>query len=133
VAAAALREKPIFEYPPLRVKQAVVGLGRASVSGSSRTTSAMAIAANTAQAAKAVRQPHSVTSSAPTGGPVSANSPSPLKARAITRAPCEGSCRSRTTARAQTTDAAMPTPCKARQAISTVIVGASALATVAST
>ncbi|MBM3873241.1 MAG: crossover junction endodeoxyribonuclease RuvC [Verrucomicrobia bacterium] len=30
VAAAALREKPIFEYPPLRVKQAVVGLGRAS-------------------------------------------------------------------------------------------------------
>lgn len=30
IAAAALRDKPIFEYPPLRVKQAVVGIGRAS-------------------------------------------------------------------------------------------------------
>ncbi len=30
IAAAALREKPIFEYAPLRVKQAVVGAGRAS-------------------------------------------------------------------------------------------------------
>ncbi len=30
IAAAGLREKPIFEYPPLRVKQAVVGIGRAS-------------------------------------------------------------------------------------------------------
>lgn len=30
IAAAALQGKPIFEYPPLRVKQAVVGAGRAS-------------------------------------------------------------------------------------------------------
>ena len=30
IAAAALRDKPVFEYPPLRVKQAVVGVGRAS-------------------------------------------------------------------------------------------------------
>lgn len=30
IAAAAMRGKPIFEYPPLRVKQAVVGNGRAS-------------------------------------------------------------------------------------------------------
>jgi crossover junction endodeoxyribonuclease RuvC len=30
IAAAALRDKPVFEYPPLRVKQAVVGIGRAS-------------------------------------------------------------------------------------------------------
>lgn len=30
IAVAGLYEKPIFEYPPLRVKQAVVGIGRAS-------------------------------------------------------------------------------------------------------
>jgi crossover junction endodeoxyribonuclease RuvC len=30
IAAAALRDRPVFEYPPLRVKQAVVGAGRAS-------------------------------------------------------------------------------------------------------
>lgn len=30
IAAVALRERPVFEYPPLRVKQAVVGAGRAS-------------------------------------------------------------------------------------------------------
>ncbi|MDR2513294.1 MAG: crossover junction endodeoxyribonuclease RuvC [Puniceicoccales bacterium] len=30
IAAAAVLGKPIFEYPPLRVKQAVVGYGRAS-------------------------------------------------------------------------------------------------------
>ncbi len=30
IAAAAVLEKPIFEYPPLRIKQAVVGYGRAS-------------------------------------------------------------------------------------------------------
>jgi crossover junction endodeoxyribonuclease RuvC len=37
IAAAALREKPIFEYPPLRVKQAVVGAGRASKEQMART------------------------------------------------------------------------------------------------
>lgn len=41
VAAAALREKPIFEYPPLRVKQAVVGLGRASKEQMARTVMAI--------------------------------------------------------------------------------------------
>lgn len=30
IAAAAIRGLPVFEYPPLRVKQAVVGYGRAS-------------------------------------------------------------------------------------------------------
>src|SRR5262245_3915819 len=30
ISAAALRERPVLEYPPLRVKQAVVGAGRAS-------------------------------------------------------------------------------------------------------
>tara|TARA_Y100000589_G_scaffold159449_1_gene151718 strand:+ start:1175 stop:1486 length:312 start_codon:yes stop_codon:yes gene_type:complete len=30
LSAAALREVPVFEYAPLRVKQAVVGFGRAS-------------------------------------------------------------------------------------------------------
>mgnify|MGYP003350958415 CR=1 FL=1 len=30
IAAAALHDRPVFEYPPLRVKQAVVGAGRAS-------------------------------------------------------------------------------------------------------
>ncbi len=30
IAAAALRGLPVFEYPPLRIKQAVVGYGRAS-------------------------------------------------------------------------------------------------------
>ena len=30
IAAAAMRDKEVFEYPPLRVKQAVVGHGRAS-------------------------------------------------------------------------------------------------------
>ena len=37
IAAAALRELPIFEYPPLRVKQAVVGAGRASKEQMART------------------------------------------------------------------------------------------------
>ena len=30
IAAAALHDLPVFEYPPLRVKQAVAGVGRAS-------------------------------------------------------------------------------------------------------
>jgi crossover junction endodeoxyribonuclease RuvC len=37
IAAAALHAKPIFEYPPLRVKQAVVGAGRASKEQMART------------------------------------------------------------------------------------------------
>jgi len=37
IAAAALRECPVFEYPPLRVKQAVVGAGRASKEQMART------------------------------------------------------------------------------------------------
>jgi crossover junction endodeoxyribonuclease RuvC len=41
IAAAALREKPIFEYPPLRVKQAVVGVGRASKEQMQRTIMAL--------------------------------------------------------------------------------------------
>jgi crossover junction endodeoxyribonuclease RuvC len=41
IAAAALHELPVFEYPPLRVKQAVVGLGRASKEQVARTVMAM--------------------------------------------------------------------------------------------
>lgn len=41
IAAAALRDRPIFEYPPLRVKQAVVGAGRASKEQVARTVMAL--------------------------------------------------------------------------------------------
>lgn len=41
IAAAAVRERPIFEYPPLRVKQAVVGAGRASKEQVARTVMAL--------------------------------------------------------------------------------------------
>jgi crossover junction endodeoxyribonuclease RuvC len=37
IAASALRDLPVFEYPPLRVKQAVVGNGRASKVQMART------------------------------------------------------------------------------------------------
>lgn len=41
IAAAALHERPVFEYPPLRVKQAVVGAGRASKVQMARTVMAL--------------------------------------------------------------------------------------------
>lgn len=41
ITAAALREKPVFEYAPLRVKQAVVGAGRASKEQMARTVMSM--------------------------------------------------------------------------------------------
>ena len=41
IAAVALHERPVFEYPPLRVKQAVVGAGRASKEQMARTVMAM--------------------------------------------------------------------------------------------
>jgi crossover junction endodeoxyribonuclease RuvC len=37
IAAAALLDLPVFEYPPLRVKQAVVGAGRAGKEQVART------------------------------------------------------------------------------------------------
>jgi len=37
ITVAALNEKEVFEYPPLRVKQAVVGFGRASKMQMART------------------------------------------------------------------------------------------------
>jgi crossover junction endodeoxyribonuclease RuvC len=37
IAAAALQDLPVFEYPPLRVKQAIVGAGRASKEQMART------------------------------------------------------------------------------------------------
>jgi crossover junction endodeoxyribonuclease RuvC len=37
ISAAALRDIPVFEYPPLRVKQAVTGTGRASKEQLART------------------------------------------------------------------------------------------------
>ena len=39
IAAVALRDLPIMEYPPLRIKQAVVGYGRASKEQVARTVS----------------------------------------------------------------------------------------------
>ncbi len=41
ISAAALGEKEVFEYAPLRVKQAVVGAGRASKEQMARTVMAM--------------------------------------------------------------------------------------------
>ena len=41
IAAAAIAEKPVFEYAPLRVKQAVVGVGRASKEQMARTVMAL--------------------------------------------------------------------------------------------
>jgi crossover junction endodeoxyribonuclease RuvC len=41
IAAAALQRRPVFEYPPLRVKQAVVGAGRASKEQMARTVMAL--------------------------------------------------------------------------------------------
>ena len=41
ISAAALRELPVFEYAPLRVKQAVVGAGRASKEQMARTVMAL--------------------------------------------------------------------------------------------
>ena len=41
ISAVAIREVPVFEYAPLRVKQAVVGFGRASKQQMSQTLSQM--------------------------------------------------------------------------------------------
>ncbi|MEX2381667.1 MAG: crossover junction endodeoxyribonuclease RuvC [Opitutales bacterium] len=41
IAAAAINGKLIFEYPPLRVKQAVVGMGRASKEQMAKTVMGM--------------------------------------------------------------------------------------------
>jgi crossover junction endodeoxyribonuclease RuvC len=41
ISAAALRNRPVFEYAPLRVKQAVVGAGRASKEQMARTVMAL--------------------------------------------------------------------------------------------
>ena len=41
ISAAALRGRPVFEYAPLRVKQAVVGAGRASKEQMARTVMAL--------------------------------------------------------------------------------------------
>lgn len=41
IAAVALHERPVFEYPPLRVKQAVVGAGHASKEQMARTVMAL--------------------------------------------------------------------------------------------
>ena len=41
LSAAAIREVPVFEYAPLRVKQAVVGFGRASKEQMSNTLAQM--------------------------------------------------------------------------------------------
>lgn len=65
IAAAAIRGEPVFEYPPLRVKQAVVGFGRASKEQVARTVMAIfahgrALASDEADAA-AVALTHAFT------------------------------------------------------------------------
>ncbi len=41
IAGVAARQIPVFEYPPLRIKQAVVGVGRASKEQEARTVAAI--------------------------------------------------------------------------------------------
>jgi crossover junction endodeoxyribonuclease RuvC len=41
IAAVALRQRPVFEYAPLRVKQAIVGVGRASKEQVARSVMAL--------------------------------------------------------------------------------------------
>ncbi|MGB0409790.1 MAG: crossover junction endodeoxyribonuclease RuvC [Opitutales bacterium] len=41
IAAAAMRGLPVFEYAPLRIKQAVVGMGRASKEQVARTVASL--------------------------------------------------------------------------------------------
>jgi crossover junction endodeoxyribonuclease RuvC len=41
IAAVALQDRPVYEYPPLRVKLAVVGSGRASKEQMARTVMAL--------------------------------------------------------------------------------------------
>ena len=41
IAAAAVADRPVYEYAPLRVKQAVVGVGRASKEQMARTVMSM--------------------------------------------------------------------------------------------
>ncbi len=41
IAAVALHDRPVFEYPPMRVKQAVVGAGGASKDQMARTVMAL--------------------------------------------------------------------------------------------
>jgi crossover junction endodeoxyribonuclease RuvC len=41
ITAVALHDLPVFEYPPLRVKQAVVGVGRASKEQMAKTVMAL--------------------------------------------------------------------------------------------
>jgi crossover junction endodeoxyribonuclease RuvC len=41
IAAAAIRDLPVFEYPPMRMKQAVAGSGRASKEQLARTVMAI--------------------------------------------------------------------------------------------
>ena len=43
IAAAAVLEKPVFEYPPLPIKQAVVGYGRASKQQVAQTVKQMLV------------------------------------------------------------------------------------------
>jgi crossover junction endodeoxyribonuclease RuvC len=49
IAAAAVADKPIFEYAPLRVKQAVVGVGRASKEQVARTVMSLTGTGDTLQ------------------------------------------------------------------------------------
>jgi len=72
IAAAAVRGRPVFEYPPLRVKQAVVGFGRASKEQMQRTIMALlghgaVLAADEADAA-GVAVCHALTWRGPAAG-----------------------------------------------------------------
>lgn len=68
IAAAAMREFEVYEYPPLRVKQAVVGNGRASKEQVAKTVKGLlghgAVLAFDESDAAAVALTHAFTSSA---------------------------------------------------------------------
>ena len=105
--------------------------GARRVSGTCQATKPHTTTPAIATATMAKRQPPSWVSKPPRVGLAIASRPRPDMALDITCAPSWGSYRSRTMARAHTTDAAMPTPCSARAAMRASITGATAASTLA--
>jgi len=107
------------------------GFSRGAVSGRRQTTKASVTTPTAVTAPSAARQPAQAASSPPLKGARMAITPRPDSPRAITCAPSCGSNRSRTMARAHTTEAAKPAPCTTRAAMSVWMSGASAAARLA--
>ena len=120
--------------------QAVVSIGRHcvasgrrwdKVSGNRSATHSSVSAPHRATAIKLPRQPHQKADRPPNKGQSRAMTPRPVSAQAITCAPAVGSKRSRNTARAQTTAAAMAAPCKPRHTTNASMLPAAAQPTLA--